>query len=130
MGTLASELGPHAERIAGQPRLYIDANVPKDDSLFVFPDVVLVYGLTDREPYRKVPAFYMKPSFPVGVLHDEFHDHFLADPPRWILWHDQTGNDSFEPHGLMKWFELSDFVDASYVETWHFGDFKMLRRND
>ncbi len=28
MGTLASELGPHADRIAGQPRLYIDANVP------------------------------------------------------------------------------------------------------
>ena len=28
MGTLASELGPHAERIAGQPRLYVDANVP------------------------------------------------------------------------------------------------------
>jgi hypothetical protein len=28
MGTLASELGSHAERIAGQPRLYVDANVP------------------------------------------------------------------------------------------------------
>ena len=28
MGTLASELGPHADRIAGQPRLYVDANVP------------------------------------------------------------------------------------------------------
>ena len=28
MGTLASELGPHAERISGQPRLYVDANVP------------------------------------------------------------------------------------------------------
>jgi hypothetical protein len=28
VGTLASELGPHAERIAGQPRLYVDANVP------------------------------------------------------------------------------------------------------
>ena len=28
MGTLASELGPHAERIAGRPRLYVDANVP------------------------------------------------------------------------------------------------------
>ena len=28
MGTLASELGTHAERIAGQPRLYVDANVP------------------------------------------------------------------------------------------------------
>ena len=28
MGTLASELGAHAGRIAGQPRLYVDANMP------------------------------------------------------------------------------------------------------
>ncbi|MBI2828918.1 MAG: DUF5615 family PIN-like protein [Acidobacteria bacterium] len=28
MGTLASELGAHAQRIAGQPRMYVDANVP------------------------------------------------------------------------------------------------------
>jgi hypothetical protein len=28
MGTLASELGSHAARIAGQPRVYVDANVP------------------------------------------------------------------------------------------------------
>src|SRR5919107_1937535 len=28
MGTLASELGPHANRIAGQPRIYVDANFP------------------------------------------------------------------------------------------------------
>jgi len=28
MGTLASELGPHAGWIAGQPRLYVDANMP------------------------------------------------------------------------------------------------------
>jgi predicted nuclease of predicted toxin-antitoxin system len=28
MGTLASELGAHAGRIAGQPRIYVDANMP------------------------------------------------------------------------------------------------------
>jgi hypothetical protein len=28
VGTLASELGAHAGRIAGQPRLYVDANMP------------------------------------------------------------------------------------------------------
>ena len=28
MGTLASELGRHAERIAEHPRVYVDANVP------------------------------------------------------------------------------------------------------
>lgn len=27
MGTLASELGSHAERVSGQPRVYVDANV-------------------------------------------------------------------------------------------------------
>ena len=28
MGSLASELGPHVERGAGQPRIYADANLP------------------------------------------------------------------------------------------------------
>ena len=28
MGTLASELGTHAGRIGGRPRLYVDANIP------------------------------------------------------------------------------------------------------
>ena len=28
MGTLASELGGYAERVSGQPRVYVDANVP------------------------------------------------------------------------------------------------------
>jgi hypothetical protein len=28
MGTLASELGGHAGRVSGQPRVYVDANVP------------------------------------------------------------------------------------------------------
>jgi hypothetical protein len=28
MGTLASELGPHVDRSAGRPRIYVDANMP------------------------------------------------------------------------------------------------------
>ncbi len=28
MGTLASELGSHAERLSAEPRIYVDANVP------------------------------------------------------------------------------------------------------
>jgi Domain of unknown function (DUF5615) len=28
MGTLSSELGPHVERLVGQPRVYADANIP------------------------------------------------------------------------------------------------------
>jgi hypothetical protein len=35
MGTLASELGPHANRLTGQPRIYVDANVPAGLVLFM-----------------------------------------------------------------------------------------------
>src|ERR1044071_6071812 len=28
MGSLASELAPHAERLANEPRVYVDANIP------------------------------------------------------------------------------------------------------
>ena len=35
MGTLASELGPHVERAATQPRIYVDANVPAGLVMFM-----------------------------------------------------------------------------------------------
>ncbi len=28
MGTLSSELGPHVQRYSGEPRVYVDANIP------------------------------------------------------------------------------------------------------
>ena len=62
MGTLASELGPHAERITGQPRVYVDANVPAGFVAFMRArlqwDVLFVieHGdirrARDREHYR------------------------------------------------------------------------------
>ena len=62
MGTLGSELAPHANRIAGQPRLYVDANVPAGlvafmrmrlhwDVLFVIEHDELRRG-RDGEHYR------------------------------------------------------------------------------
>jgi hypothetical protein len=35
MGTLASELGPHANRLVAQPRMYVDANVPAGTVAFM-----------------------------------------------------------------------------------------------
>jgi hypothetical protein len=35
MGTLASELGPHVDRLAEKPRLYVDANVPAGLVMFM-----------------------------------------------------------------------------------------------
>ena len=39
MGTLASELGSHAERLSGQPRVYVDANMPAPLVAFMRADL-------------------------------------------------------------------------------------------
>ena len=39
MGTLSSELGAHAGRIAGQPRVYVDANIPAGLVVFMRTDL-------------------------------------------------------------------------------------------
>ena len=39
MGTLSSELAPHLERLSGQPRVYIDANVPAGLVAFMRADL-------------------------------------------------------------------------------------------
>jgi hypothetical protein len=56
MGTLASELGTHAERIAGQPRVYVDANVPA--GLVAFMRTQLrwdVLFVIEHEDLRRAP---------------------------------------------------------------------------
>lgn len=58
MGTLASELGAHAGRIAGQPRLYVDANMPAGVVAFMRTrlqwDVLFVI---EHDDLRRAPDF-------------------------------------------------------------------------
>ena len=51
MGTLASELGPHAERITEQPRVYVDANVPA--GLVAFMREIAALGRALRHRARR-----------------------------------------------------------------------------
>ena len=56
MGTLASELGGHAERVSGQPRVYVDANVPA--GLVAFMRQALhwdVLFVLEHEELRRAP---------------------------------------------------------------------------
>jgi len=58
LGTLASELGAHAGRIAGQPRLYVDANMPAGVVAFMRTrlqwDVLFVI---EHDDLRRAPDF-------------------------------------------------------------------------
>src|SRR4026209_1810706 len=56
MGTLASELGGYAEQVSGQPRVYVDANVPA--GLVSFMRQVLrwdVLFVLEHEELRRAP---------------------------------------------------------------------------
>ena len=56
MGTLASELSPHAAGISGQPRVYVDANVPA--TLVTFMRTALqwdAFFVIEHDDLRRAP---------------------------------------------------------------------------
>ncbi|HSL20433.1 MAG TPA: DUF5615 family PIN-like protein [Vicinamibacterales bacterium] len=54
MGTLASELGPHVERQAEQPRIYADANLPAGIVSFMRQDLNWdVFFVLEHEDLRR-----------------------------------------------------------------------------
>jgi hypothetical protein len=63
MGTLASELGPHATRVSGRPRIYADANVPAPLVTFMRHrlrwDVLFVLEHEDLRRARDIAHFQL-----------------------------------------------------------------------
>lgn len=63
MGTLASELGPHVDRIAERPRIYADANVPAGLVAFMRErlhwDVLFVVEEADLRRARDVRHYHL-----------------------------------------------------------------------
>ena len=61
MGTLSSELNPHASRIAQEPRIYADANIPTGVVLFMRArlrwDVLFVLEHDDLRRARDIEHF-------------------------------------------------------------------------
>ena len=109
---------------------YINDNVPEEDSLFVFPDATIVYGLTGRESFRKAPfLFHLEHIPPVGNAYADFRNHFLTSPPRWILLHDQTEVYFFNTASLLQWLRLDQFIVENYEPVWEWGDFSLIRQN-
>ena len=88
MGTLASELAPHAERLSGQPRVYVDANVSAPlvafmrhelqwDALFVIEHDDLRRA-RDGEHYRVARQ--------LGRTLITFDRDYLDDPNAVVVW--------------------------------------------
>jgi hypothetical protein len=107
---------------------FIRRHVPAQDSLFVFPDCTVIYGMAGRESYRKAPFLFHYGILPSpGRRMREFQQHFRAHPPRWFVRHRQRQVYFYDDVTLLKWLELDDLVERRYRETYRWGDFQVLR---
>jgi hypothetical protein len=110
---------------------YINANVPKEESVFVFPDCTMIYGLTGRDSYRKMPFIFHLNYIVTGKWLVECREHFLAEPPQWIVLRygpGETTHPDFQPERLLKWLTIDEFIRDNYGVVWSHGQFHMLRR--
>jgi hypothetical protein len=106
---------------------YINSQVSEEESLFVFPDATILYGLTGRKSYKKAPFFFYLNQVPApGPLYDEFRGHFLSLPPRWIVLHKQDDFDLLDTQKLLRWLQLDTFIATNYRVVWSWGDFTLL----
>jgi 4-amino-4-deoxy-L-arabinose transferase-like glycosyltransferase len=107
---------------------YIIEHVPREETLFVFPDATVAYGLTGRPSYRKAPfIFHVEVVPPPGKPYDEFREHFLREPPQWILLHYQDEVWFFQTSRLLNWLELDGFLQTHYQKLQQWGDFALFR---
>lgn len=110
---------------------WINTHVPTGESLFVFPDATVIYGLTGRPSYPKAPIIFHLGQGPApGPLYEEFRAHFTGSPPEWILLHNQTEVGFYNTLHLLRWLELDRFIERRYRVVWQWNDFAMLRRAD
>jgi hypothetical protein len=108
---------------------FINYNVPAQDSLLVFPDATIIYGMTGRDSYRKMPFIFHRYFVPAGRWFTECREHFLAQPPKWIVLHLPINSPSEDLRGdrILEWLQLYKFVDTNYRIVERFGEFSILR---
>jgi hypothetical protein len=110
---------------------FVNDTVPKDESLLVFPDCTMIYGMTNRDSYRKVPFIFHLFQIMKGKLLDDCRDHLRTQPPQWIvLRFDRraTVHGDFQPKGLLEWMQVFEFIRDNYGIVQEFGEFHVLRQ--
>ncbi|MBI4861608.1 MAG: hypothetical protein HY815_15300 [Candidatus Riflebacteria bacterium] len=110
---------------------WIGEHVPREDSIFVFPDATVIYGLAGRQSFRGAPfLFHVEHMPPPGRLYDRFRLAFVRRPPRWIVLHLQSEKSFFDTALLLDWLKLDRFIAGRYRQVWRQGQFAIFKRSD
>ncbi len=110
---------------------YLNAHVEKSDSLFVFPDLTVVYLLTGHESYRHAPFQFVLNLLPSpGKDAIQFLNHFDQNRPKWILLHDAVYGPVNVPinTGLqLKSLLLDQYFNNNYSKVWSSKNISILK---
>ena len=108
---------------------FIGANARPGESLFVFPDATVIYGLTGRESYRNAPfIFHLRQVPPEGELKDRFTGELARRPPDWVVIHTHSEAWFCYTADLMAWLGLDTMLAERYRAVWRRGQFEIFRR--
>jgi hypothetical protein len=108
---------------------FIRTRIPPDESIMVFPDATVIYGLAGRESYRNVPFIFHTGHTTNGRWRDECRQHFLAEPPKWFVMHERPSPVDAAVFGpsILESLDLKNFFDQNFREVWRHGEFRIYR---
>lgn len=108
---------------------YIHSNIPKNDSILVFPDATVIYGLTQRESYKHIGFQWFLNIVPwPGRQYNEARNELLNHPPLWIVLHEQEDIPVWSTSKLLDWLNLNSWLKENYREVWRSNDFAILKK--
>ncbi len=114
---------------------YINSSIPKNESLLILTDMQILYPLTKRDSYRRIPFNFFVGEygyFPVpGKQREEVTQNILTNPPDWIITHDRN-LEYLEPtyfvQDLIEYLQLTEFIDSSYGLVKEVPPYQILKR--
>jgi len=104
---------------------YFNQFVSPEDTLLILTDLMIVNGLTQREPLRGIPPSFVAHATPVpGKEFNQVRNQIINNPPDWILLHK---DDDYPVNPVYEYLDLGPGFLSAYmrVKTWgRYGLFK------
>lgn len=105
---------------------FINAQIPKTDSLIVLTDLQILYPLTGRESYRGIPWIFTIDQSPApGKQLGAFRTNFIATKPLWIVTH--KARVAYITN-LLGYLGIAEEIQTNYLLAAEFGNYAVLRR--
>ena len=111
---------------------FMRTHVPRQDSLFVFPDMQIIYQMTGHSSYLHAPYEFVLNILPgPGKPTTAFLNYFDANAPKWVVIHSISFLPNFDVDTgqQLKSLFLDEYFTKNYSHVWRGKYFTLLKHN-